>query len=160
LAAFANWYEATTYADFYFQRERSPLLRVTPAWTVLFALAIVGLLQGGLRRELPLLLFPLVSLASVLIFFYLARFRMPAVPFLCCFAGRGVAWLVDAVRERRARPLLASVAAAGIAFVLASRTMVIPDTSNEWNKVGTIYMALKQYPDAEASFRQAAAANP
>ena len=26
LAAFANWYEATTYADFYFQRERSPLL--------------------------------------------------------------------------------------------------------------------------------------
>src|SRR6185369_5723311 len=97
LAAFANWYEATTYADFYFQRERSPLLRVTPAWTLLFALAVLGLAQGSLRRELPLLLFPLVSLASVLVFFYLARFRMPAVPFLCCFAGRGVAWLVDAI---------------------------------------------------------------
>jgi tetratricopeptide (TPR) repeat protein len=161
LAAFANWYEATTYADFYFQRERSPLLRVTPAWTALFVLAIIGLLQGGLRRELPLLLFPLVSLASVLAFFYLARFRMPAVPFLCCFAGRGVAYAIEAVRSRRSsRRLVVSVAAAGVAFVLASRTMVIPDTSNEWNKVGTIYMALKQYPDAETAFRQAAAANP
>jgi tetratricopeptide (TPR) repeat protein len=160
LAAFANWYEATTYADFYFQRERSPLLRTTPVWTLLFALAVLGLVPGGLRRELPLLVFPVVSLASVLVFFYLARFRMPAVPFLCCFAGRGVAWAVDAVRERRARRLVAGLAAAGIAFVLASRTMVIPDTSNEWNKVGTIHMALKQYPEAESAFREAAAANP
>jgi 4-amino-4-deoxy-L-arabinose transferase-like glycosyltransferase len=159
-AAFANWYEATTYADFYFQREQSPLLRVTPAWTVLFALAVLGLMQGGLRRELPLLLFPLVSLASVLVFFYLARFRMPAVPFLCCFAGRGVACAIEALRERRVRRLVASVAAAGVALVLANRTMVIPDTSNEWNKVGTIYIALKQYPEAESAFREAAAANP
>jgi hypothetical protein len=38
--------------------------------------------------------------------------------------------------------------------------MVVPDTSNEWNKVGTLHLALKEYPDAERAFVRAAAANP
>ena len=160
LAAFANWYEATTYADFYFQRERSVLLRMLPAFSVLFALSVLGLVQTRLRRELPLLLFPVVSLASVVVFFYLARFRMPAVPFLCCFAGHGIASVIERVRARRVAPLVASGVAAGLAFAVASWPMVVPDTSNEWNKVGTLHLAMKQYADAEADFRQAAAANP
>ena len=160
LAAFANWYEATTYADFYFQREQSAWLRMLPAFSLLFVLAALGLVQGSLRRELPLLLVPLVSLASVLAFFYLARFRMPAVPFLCCFAGRGVAGVIEGVRERRAGRLAASALAAGLALVAASRTMVVPDTSNEWNKLGAVHLALKQYAEAETAFQRAAAANP
>ena len=160
LAAFANWYEATTYADYYFQRDWSSLLRALPAFSVLFALAVLGLVQCSPRRELPLLLVPLVSLASVLAFFYLARFRMPAVPFLCCFAGYGIAAAIEAVRTRRVGRFVPAVVTAGLAFVLASRTMVVPDISNEWNKVGTLHLAMKQYADAEADFRQAAAANP
>ena len=160
VAAFCNWFEATTYADFYFQRERSGLLRVLPAFSVLFALAVLGLAQGGLRRELPLLLFPLVSLATVLVFFYLARFRMPAVPFLCCFAGRGVASVIASVRNRRVGRLVASAAAAVLALVIARWPMVTPDTSNEWNKEGAVHLAMKEYPEAEEDFRQAAVANP
>jgi 4-amino-4-deoxy-L-arabinose transferase-like glycosyltransferase len=160
LAAFCNWFEATTYADFYFQRERSPLLRVLPAFTLLLAFAMIGLARGGLRRELPLLLFPLTSLASVLVFFYIARFRMPAVPFLCCFAGRGIASLVASARRRRVGRLVASAAVAVVALVVASWPMVAPDTSNEWNKVGAVYLAMKQYPAAEDAFQHAAAANP
>jgi 4-amino-4-deoxy-L-arabinose transferase-like glycosyltransferase len=160
LAAFANWYEATTYADFYFQRERSVVLRVLPGFSVLFALAVLGLAQARLRRELPLLLFPVVSLASVVLFFYLARFRMPATPFLCCFAGHGIARVIARVREPLGARFAVTVVAAGLAFMVASRTMVVPDTSNEWNKVGTLHLALKQYDAAEADFRQAATANP
>jgi 4-amino-4-deoxy-L-arabinose transferase-like glycosyltransferase len=160
VAAFCNWFEATTYADFYFQRERSPLLRVLPAFSLLFALAVLGLAQGSLRRELPLLMFPLISLATVLAFFYLARFRMPAVPFLCCFAGRGVASVVLIVRQRRVGRLVAGAAAVVLALVVATWPMVAPDTSNEWNKVGSLHLAMKQYPDAEEDFRHAAAANP
>jgi hypothetical protein len=160
LAAFCSWYEATTYADFYFQREESTVLRVLPTFTVLFALSVLGLLTVRLRRELPLLLFPLTSLASVLVFFYLARFRMPAVPFLCCFAGRGVASLVASIRRRRMGRLVSHAVAAGLALVVASWPMVAADTSNEWNKVGTLYLAMKRYPDAETAFERAAAANP
>lgn len=160
VAAFVNWYEATTYADFYFQRERSPLLRFLPAFPVLLALAAVGLVRSSPRRELPLLLFPLTSLATVLAFFYLARFRMPAVPFLCCFAGHGIAAMVAAVRTRRTRELATAAAVAAGALIVSTRTMVVPDTSNEWNKVGAVHLALKQYPDAEHAFERAAAANP
>jgi 4-amino-4-deoxy-L-arabinose transferase-like glycosyltransferase len=160
VAAFCNWYEATTYADFYFQRERSPLLRFLPAFPVLLALAAVGLARSSPRRELPLLLFPLTSLATVLGFFFLARFRMPAVPFLCCFAGHAVAELAAAVRGRRPRALLGAGAVAAVALAVASRTMVVPDTSNEWNKVGAVHLALEQYPDAQHAFERAAAANP
>jgi 4-amino-4-deoxy-L-arabinose transferase-like glycosyltransferase len=160
LAAFCNWYEATTYADFYFQREESVVLRVLPGFSVLFALAVVGLFGCRLRRELPLLLFPVASLASVIVFFYLARFRMPAVPFLCCFAGRGVASLIASVRRARVARLVPRLVAGAAALVVASWPMVAPDTSNEWNKVGTLYLAMKRYPDAEAAFQHAAAANP
>jgi 4-amino-4-deoxy-L-arabinose transferase-like glycosyltransferase len=160
LAAFCNWYEATTYADFYFQRQESTVLRVLPTFAVLFALAVVGLLTSRLRRELPLLLFPVTSLATVLVFFYLARFRMPAVPFLCCFAGRGVASLVASARRRRIGRFVPHAVAAAVALVVASWPMVAPDTSNEWNKVGTLYLAMKRYPDAESAFEHAAAANP
>ncbi len=159
LAAFCNWFEATTYADFYFEREQSAVLRLLPTFPLLLALAVVGLVATRLREEWPLLLFPATSLASVLVFFYLARFRMPAVPFLCCFAGRGVASLVATVRRRESR-LAPQIAAAGLALVVASWPMVAPDTSNEWNKLGTLYVAMKRYPDAEAAFRRAAAENP
>lgn len=158
--AFMNWFEATTYADFYFQRERSTWLRVLPGFTVLFALAMVGLVRSRPIRELPLLLFPLTSLATVLVFFYLARFRMPAVPFLCCFAGRGVASLVMSGRRRRFGRLAARAAVALAAFGVASWPMVVPDTSNEWNKVGAIYLAAKRYSEAEDAFQHAASASP
>jgi 4-amino-4-deoxy-L-arabinose transferase-like glycosyltransferase len=159
VAAFCNWYEATTYADFYFQREESVVLRVLPTFTVLFALSVLGLVATRLREELPLLLFPVASLATVLVFFYLARFRMPAVPFLCCFAGHGVASVIAGVRRVRGR-LVPRLAAGVVALVVASWPMVAPDTSNEWNKVGTVYLAMKRYPDAESAFEHAAAANP
>jgi len=160
LAAFANWFEATTYADFYFQRERSPLLRLLPTFTVLFPLAMLGLLQVSLRRELPLLFIPLTSLASVVVFFYLARFRMPAVPFLCCFAGRGVAGLFATRKRRRTAAFAGAAAVLAVGLVVASWPMVAIDTSNEWNKEGAVLMALKHYPDAESAFLHAAAASP
>jgi len=133
---------------------------VLPAFTVLFALAVLGLVGTRLRRELPLLLFPATSLASVLVFFYLARFRMPSVPFLCCFAGHGVASLVATARRRRVGRLVPRAVATVVALVVASWPMVVPDTSNEWNKVGSLYLAMKRYPDAESAFEHAAAENP
>lgn len=160
VGAFLNAYEATTYADYYFQRECSAVLRVLPAFPLLLALAAVGLVGTPPRRALPLLLFPLASLASVLVFYHLARFRMPAVPFLCCFAGHGVVRLAAALRARRAPAVAGAVAVGGLALAVAIRPTVAPDTSNEWNKVGTVHLALRQYAEAEHAFTRAAAANP
>lgn len=160
IAAFVNWFEATTYADFYFQRERSPLLRLLPTFTLLFPLAMLGLVQVSLRRELPLLFVPITSLASVLAFFYLARFRMPAIPFLCCFAGRGVAGLLATRKRKRSAAWAGAALVVAIALVVVSWPMVVVDTSNEWNKEGAVLMALKRYPDAESAFLNAAGQNP
>ena len=55
------------------------------------------------------------QLASALIFFVLARYRMPVVPFLAIFAGAGAVALFDALRARsyaQVLPMLATLAAA------------------------------------------------
>lgn len=159
-AAFLNRYEATTYADFYFQRQISPVLRWTLGFDLLLPLALFGCIGFAVRRHFALLAPVLVATASVLLFFYLSRFRMPMVPIACVLGGAGAIRLYDMVTRREWRPAVAGVAVAAGLVMVARVPWVTHDSANEWNKVGAVWMSGGELGRAEGAFEKARAENP
>jgi tetratricopeptide (TPR) repeat protein len=97
----------------------------------------------------------LVGIATVLMFFYLARFRMPMIPMLCVLAGHGAVQLFEAVRGRSWRPALGRLAMAATLVVFARIAWVSHDSANEWNKAGAVWMSLGDLGEAESAFEHA-----
>jgi 4-amino-4-deoxy-L-arabinose transferase-like glycosyltransferase len=160
IAAVTNGYEATTYGDFYFERQRSALLRGALTFDLLLPLTLLGCLGIGVRRRFALLGPIATGVATVLVFFYLARFRMPMIPMLCVFAGHGAIRAWDALAARAWRPVLAG-AVATVAVVLSARiAWVAHDSANEWNKEGAVWMSLGKLDEAERAFQHARGENP
>lgn len=159
VAALANTYEATTYGDFYFGRQVSPVLRAALTFEWLLPLAVLGMIGADLRKRIAILTPVCVGIATVLTFFFLARFRMPMIPMLCLFAGRGAVQLVELATARAWRPILPRLATAA-ALVLVARIAWVPyDSANEWNKVGAVWMSLGKLGEAETAFQHARAEN-
>ncbi len=97
----------------YFRQFSMPLQGPVFSFGILGPLAIVGMAFAARRRghwALPFLFVGAYSFA-VILFFVLARYRLPIVPALFLFAAVGVLATWDAVRERRA--LVAGLAVAG-----------------------------------------------
>ena len=88
---------------------------------VLLALAALG--WSGEARRAELVGWLVAGLAASLLYFTYSRFRLPLLPALLPFAGRGAARLVDLVRARR-RPEGVGLAAAGFALLLAAQSFV------------------------------------
>lgn len=155
-----NDFEATTYANFEYQRTYSTILRWSPTFLVLFALAAPGMLRCLTRERLHLWIPLLTAAATVLLFFYIARLRVVMVPSLGVFAGAGVASMVAGVRERAWRRLAPSLAVAIVAAGIAALPLLRSDTSNEWNKAGGVLRMSGQMDEAEAAFERAGQENP
>jgi 4-amino-4-deoxy-L-arabinose transferase-like glycosyltransferase len=155
-----NDFEATTYASFDYQRHYSGVLRWTPSFLLLFALAIPGM-SIAMRRERLHLWIPLATAAAtVLLFFYIARLRVVMVPSLGVFAGAGVAILTAAVRDGRWRRLLSLTGAALVGAGVAALPILQSDTSNEWAKAGGVLRVAGNLDGAEAAFVKGVAENP
>ena len=157
--ASVNDHEATTYANYYYQEEISPVLDHCMGFGLLFSIAVMGMLQA--RRQGILLFLPvLASFLTIFLFFYIARLRMPMVPFLIVFAGGGVSFVISCVKNhqfKRALPCcLAGIAGYGISTVKLAEA----DASNEWNKAGVVLRLQKKYGAAEKAFLEAMRANP
>ena len=155
-----NKIEATTYANYDYQRWYSVVLQLAPKFPLLAFLALPGLLLL-LRREHAHLWLPLLAgVATVLLFFYIARLRIVMIPTLGLFAGAAVSKAVFLGKRREWQPL-AVAAAIGIAgFAVASVNLLDIDTSNDWNKAGGILAAADQFEDAERALGLAIEANP
>ena len=160
VAAMLDFYEATTYADFYFQRQQSPVLRAALTFDLLLPLAVLGLVGIDVRRRFAVLAPILAAFATVLVFYFLARFRMPMIPSVCVLAGAGLVRVANAVRSRAWRPALGYVAAAAGVLLFARITWAPYDSANEWNKVGAVWLALGKAEPAEAAFFHARDENP
>lgn len=160
--AVVNDFEATTYSDFYYQREISPLLRWTFSFGWIFPLALLGMI-ASFSRERAHLWIPFVSaVATVLTFFYISRLRAVMLPSIGIFLGAGAVALREAVRSRRTRTwsLAGAVAVVALGALVANRPFLAVDTSNEWNKAGGLLRLQNRFPEAEAAFRRALEANP
>ncbi|HOP07965.1 MAG TPA: glycosyltransferase family 39 protein [candidate division Zixibacteria bacterium] len=89
------------------------LFRFMPLnFSVLFALAIIGLFMAGQSKINAVRLAVLIAvyLAGTALFFCSSRFRLPVVPFLAVLAGLGVVRLIDITKANRNK-LAASLAA-------------------------------------------------
>lgn len=155
-----NDFEATTYASFEYQQAYSTVLRRTPTFLVLFALAVPGMLFCLRRDRLHLWIPVVTAAASVLLFFYIARLRVVMIPALGVFAGAGAAAIVRAVRERKRWGAAGLVLLVALGASVAALPLLRADTSNEWNKAGGILRLAGDAEGAEAAFARARLENP
>lgn len=117
LALHFNAYEVWNVRSFEVSRETSWVLRL-PLVTLgaMAPLGLLGIALSGRRwRELAVLHgVSIVYLASSLVFFVLARYRLPGMVMLIPFAGMAIVRLYDAVRAREIALLAGALAAAAV----------------------------------------------
>lgn len=159
LALHFNAYEVWNIRSFELAREESWVLRL-PLATMGFVapLGLLGVLLSRRRwRELvPLHATALVSLVGSLLFFVLARYRLPGVLMLIPFAGEAVVRVADAIRARaRAR-----LAGAAIALALFAGFVHLPLESSEgrmhmaYYNLGNKFRELERWDEAIAAYRE------
>jgi tetratricopeptide (TPR) repeat protein len=156
----ANEFEATTYANMDYHRWYSPILRWTPTFAWLLALAVPGFFLAWGRKRYHLWIPLLVASLSVLAFFYIARLRIVMVPSLAVFAGGTAGQVIFLARAGRWRPVAAVGAFALLGFGVAKLPLLASDTSNDWNKAGGVLRVMERFEEAEAALMRAREANP
>lgn len=84
-------FEFSQFIDFYLKRELMTILRFSVPYGFISALALTGALMSVVHKRSRytalLLLYWLMLIVSVVIFYIIARFRQPAIPLFCIFAG-------------------------------------------------------------------------
>jgi tetratricopeptide (TPR) repeat protein len=154
-----NWFEAPCSEDYYLERARFlPLRLAFVTFGLLAPLAALGLAASRRREELLVIGFVAATMAMTVVYFYLGRYRLPAIPFVAVLAARGVvaAWSL------RRRPLLGAGAALGVAGVaVVVHLNVIPfDPSQEYIKAGISAIRAGRMDEATGEFREASKLNP
>lgn len=130
LGLFFNHYEVPDNQSFAFFAQRvAPLLAVpTPGFGVLVPLAIVGFAFARRERGAWLLAaFFACYAASVIGFFIVSRYRIPALPAVFVLAGHGASGLFERARERRWTALAASALALAGLLAFTHRSLIEED---------------------------------
>lgn len=119
LVYFFNAYEMHYIASAY-QEYKALLAIPLVRYGMISSLAILGIGLSLVRRQRPYLIFGviLVYMVSCMLLLVQSRYRTPAVPYLCMFAGYAGVTLRDMVAERRFRPLLIALVVLAVLFGL------------------------------------------
>lgn len=157
LGLFLNALEIGNSQDFYMSRDFSWVLRLPlPSFGVVLPLALVGLGLALRRwRERFLLIgMVLIYAASLTLYFVLAHYRMPVVPFFLVLAA-GAAWEgVDLARQgRKGAMVLALAGALAGAWVSqlelidrkSGEYMIHYNLANRFRMMGQLERAVKSY---------------
>jgi hypothetical protein len=158
---FWNRYERSNVENPTFHRRFPGVLRL-PLLTfgVIAPLGLLGVFLTRSRWMRLALLYGgiLTYLLTALAFYVLARYRIPAVPFLVAFAGAAVTELVELGRSRRIHELVLSVAALALLAFFSNMT-VARDTphgiSGNLTRLGDSYIARRDTMNAEKAYREA-----
>ncbi|HEM47037.1 MAG TPA: tetratricopeptide repeat protein, partial [Alphaproteobacteria bacterium] len=163
---FWNRYERSNVESLSFHRRFPGILAARlPGWGVVAPLAILGIfLSAGSWRRLWLL-YGLVGayLAAAVIFYVLARYRLPAVPALAAFAGAGVTDLLKMIRDRRRAEVVLMIAALVICAFFVNMTVARDTPALEAGnlvRLGTVLARRGDLDGAEAAWREALAVDP
>lgn len=132
---------------------------------VIAPLGLLGLLVLLPRRRD--LYFPyaflLAYFTATVLFFVCSRYRAPALPVICLFAGGAVWYLAGLVRKRRWGRLLICLAGLSGAALVVNVNLTgetLPDLAQSYTQVGKVYLELDRNQDAARYFRKAAEVNP
>jgi tetratricopeptide (TPR) repeat protein len=129
-------------------------------FAVLLGLAVVGIRARPFSAEAWLMLiFVLVNLASAMIFYFSSRYRLPAIPFLCVFAGAGASLLVARWQANESMLRWMRFAAPGAGVFLLSAIPWFPDyelqAANQYFNMGNEYFYADEYESAVSYYRTA-----
>jgi len=144
-------------------RESSAVLRLPLIGFGLIApFALAGILLTAARwRELvPLYAVLATILATLLVFFVLARYRIPVVPVLALFACAGVAEAAKRLRARAPRGVALAALVTALAGVWSHREVMRDDLSIAYYNLGNRYKDLADWPRAIESYRRVIEARP
>ncbi len=162
-----NAYEIPNNVSYDWGRARATVLRLAPfTFAVVGPLGLLGIVLGGWRsrRAWALTLFVASNVAAVAAFFVCGRYRMPALPVLCAFAGLALVELYRFTAKRawgRVVPALAALAVFAL-FVNSDAYGVRRSrgANRDWYYLGQSYLRAANYERAKQAFRQAGEANP
>jgi hypothetical protein len=158
---FWNRYERANVENFYFHRRFPGVLRL-PLLTfgAIVPLGLLGIFLTRSRWRRLWILYGgiLACLLTALVFYVLARYRLPIVVFLLPFAGASIVELVSLAHNRRAAELALSLVALGLLAFFSNMT-VAKDTpggvSNCCVRLGDVYIAHGDTAAAERAYREA-----
>lgn len=167
--AFLFWsvYEIPQIEHLPFEKRYSRLLRLpTPSFGIICPLSILGMFLVLRRKPEAWLLFLFIVAYSVTIiaFFVVARYRLPAVPALMVFAAYSVAWSISCLARRRYRLLAVSAAGFIVLFIIVHTNFYKIDPRSGFAqsnyRLGLIYEQKGKTAEAMASYRQALEIDP
>ncbi|HUV36746.1 MAG TPA: tetratricopeptide repeat protein, partial [Patescibacteria group bacterium] len=127
--------------------------------------ALLGVFMTRNRwRDLWLLYGGIIAyLAAAILFYVLARYRLPAVPFLLPFAGAAVTGILKLLRSgQRAEPAVLA-AALVILFYFTNMTVATDTpagTAGNLKRLGNAYLSLGDTTSAVEIYREAARTDP
>ncbi len=154
----------------HYERAHSPLLARLPGFSVLLALALVGLFmtRGNTKQDVHssgislFLLYIAAYFLSVLPFFIAGRYRFPVAPFLMPFAGYALARTLRAMRQGMYPMGVALILVMTAAWFVVSWPMVdyTPHRSTWHCHRGIAHAARNRLVQAEEELRAAVSAEP
>jgi len=163
-----NDYEVPDNSDYYFIARYSPVLRWTPlsfGWLLPFA--ALGILSSWHHREVRLIAAVLlIYTATIVAFFVVGRFRLPAVPFLVAYAALGLGWLVRQATEPRQQRVKLVSAAVWLVICITFTLQELPfqgrqvSLATNWRNLGSMQARLGFFVDAGGSYERALAIEP
>jgi tetratricopeptide (TPR) repeat protein len=171
LAMFWSGIEIANNKDIYFFSARRPLLKVL-LWPgtvfcpfgIVAPLALAGMIMAWRRREGRgtglLVLLVCAYMATVVLFFVNARFRLPVVPLLLPFAGYLIAALWGGKRLSRIILPLVLILIFGVLVNANLARVPLPSRAESFNSLGSVYLGKNMYGPAKEQFRQALEADP
>jgi tetratricopeptide (TPR) repeat protein len=156
-----NHYEVPDNQDMYFVARYSPVLRWLPGFGWIFPLGVLGLIVSWPRRDVRLIaaIMALYS-CSVILFFVLARFRQPLVPFWVAFAALGGRWLLRTAGQHEFRRVAMATGGMALCGLVTVQDLPFHDRGVNlglaWHNLGALQARVGRFDDALASEEAAA----
>jgi len=163
---FWNGYERANVENFYFHRRFKGILTL-PLLTfgIVAPLGLLGVFLTRERwRDLWLLYGGILTyLLTALIFYVLARYRLPVVPFIMPFAGIAIVEIARLCRNRSIGELIITIAALAVLFTFSNMKLA-SDTptgiSNNFSRLGKAYLARGDSTLAAQAFQESLTLDP
>lgn len=157
---FFNQHEIANSRHFYSSRRFSTILSLPlPGFSMVGTLALVGMVLAWRQRRRAFLLYSMVVTytLSLMLFFVLAHYRMPVLPFVVIFAGVSLEWMRSEINAKRYRWL--PVAFLGLIFsslfvndnideLSEDDPMIHYNLGNKYRKMGRKENAISEYEKA------------
>jgi tetratricopeptide (TPR) repeat protein len=120
----------------------------------------MALALGRWRALFPLYAVVAVYLSSVMIFFAVSRYRMPAIPILLIFSAYALVWFFEKVRTRSRSSLLGAGVALALLIPVTRLDLAAPDEFMAHFNLANRYWKKGDLELAEESYRIAIELNP